>query len=114
MQRKIEDLTVQNLLEVATALRSLDPQKVASFRIDGGDRTISGQSVIVPDLANPTTFAVLAVFQGKARIGEAPTTPGTTIPPTTVPGASTTTTIPEVVIEYNTVGVVPPNDPSCR
>ena len=69
--------------------------------------------------------AVLAVFQGRARLVDAPDqifAPTRTKPPATTAPSNTqttikpavTTTLPPVYVESNSVGVLPPDDPSCR
>jgi LCP family protein required for cell wall assembly len=125
------DLTVNDLLRVATRLRSFDPNQVRTYRIDGNDITIGGSSVILPNLTSPGTVSVLKLFRGQAKLGDAPaptparstTTAGT--PSTTatssvdgtmaVPGA-TTPPAGEATVEVvdNGVGIFPPNDPSCH
>jgi hypothetical protein len=100
-------------------------------------------AVIEPRIKTDNMKAVLAVFQGRARLVDAPeqifevptttvaiatttaTTPvstavGETVPPTTKAPKTTTTTsttpttLVPVYVESNSVGVLPTNDPSCR
>jgi hypothetical protein len=75
--------------------------------------------------------AILAVFQGKARLVDAPEqlfevpTTAATTPPTTTAGSTsttvkptgpttTTTSLVPVYVDENTYGVLPPDDPACR
>jgi len=84
--------------------------------------------VIEPKLETDTMEGVLAVFQGKARLVDAPEqlveapAPETSAPTSTTrsTGSSTTavsdttTTLPPVFVESNSVGVLPTDDPACR
>jgi LCP family protein required for cell wall assembly len=122
-----QDLTLDDLLRLAQALRDLDPTSIKSYRIDGRGEVRGDSSVIVP-LVNARNKAILAVFSGQARLADSPdeadlppeelptTRAGATT--TTVaaePGASTpATTEPAVYVEEKPEGVVPPADPSCR
>ncbi|MFZ9674691.1 MAG: hypothetical protein ACO3DM_02235, partial [Ilumatobacteraceae bacterium] len=72
--------------------------------------------------------AVLAVFQGKARLVDAPeqlfettttvattsTAPGTTVKPSGTITTTTSTSLVPVYVDENTYGVLPPDDPACR
>jgi LCP family protein required for cell wall assembly len=124
-------LTVGKILDIATGMKNLDPSTMQTYQIEGKGTQIAGQSVIEPALDGENMKAVLAVFQGRARLVDAPDqifAPTTTKPPvTTTPSATTTpsnsqttikpavtTTLPPVYVESNSVGVVPPDDPSCR
>ena len=95
------ELRVSNLLSLAQQLRSFDPEKVRSFRIDGRGETVGDQSVIRPLLDNDQTKKILAVFRGEARLADAPTQPigdtGAASTSTTAggaPAATTATTVP--------------------
>lgn len=124
-------LNVGKILDIATGMKNLDPSTMQTYQIEGKGTTIAGQSVIEPALDGENMKAVLAVFQGRARLVDAPDqifAPTTTKPPlTTTPSATTTpsnsqttikpaatTTLPPVYVESNSVGVLPPDDPSCR
>ena len=118
-------LTVGKILDIATGMKNLDPSTMQTYQIEGKGTKIAGQSVIEPALDGENMKAVLAVFQGRARLVDAPDqifAPTTTKPPvTTTPSNSqttikpaVTTTLPPVYVESNNVGVVPPDDPSCR
>jgi len=131
-------LTPIMLLQLGQAMKNYDANTMGSYTMPGLGQVIDKASVIVPDLELQTAKNILAVFQGKANLAKstssisvvptafransgdisiisatlmiAATT--TTSPP---PSASTTTTtLPEVTIEQDTRGIVPPNDPSCQ
>ena len=130
------DLTLTKMLEFAGVLRGLDPNAIASYRIESSNETIGGQSVEIPRLKGDNMQAILSVFQGTATLADAPEQVfETTVPPatdaapttaaatsTTVRGgattttttpSATTTTLPAVVAEENPLGISPPRDVSC-
>lgn len=114
-------LTIGDLLSVSQALKTLDPAAVKSYRFEGRDDRYAGEDIIRP-IDSDNNRNVLAVLQGKARLSEAPipTSPNApttakTVPATTVaPAPGATTTVPEVAVVDNKLGVVPPDDPTCR
>ncbi|MEY3147447.1 MAG: hypothetical protein RL688_666 [Actinomycetota bacterium] len=118
-------LNVGKILDIATGMKNLDPSTMQTYQIEGKGTKIAGQSVIEPALNGENMKAVLAVFQGRARLVDAPDqifAPTTTKPPATTAPSNTqttvkpavTTTLPPVYVESNSVGVLPPDDPSCR
>lgn len=123
-----DQLTPGKLLELAQAMRNLDPATLKTYQVEGQGKLINGQSVIEPKLETDMMEGVLSVFQGKARLVDAPEqlveapTPETSAPTSTVrpTGSSTTavsgttTTLPPVFVESNSVGVLPTDDPACR
>ena len=122
-----DGLTPGKLLELAQAMRKLDPATMKTYQIAGTGKLINGQSVIEPDTTSKSMKAVLAVFQGKARLVDAPdqlveaptTSPSTTRPGTTAPRnpaspSTPTTSLPPVFVESNKVGILPTDDPACR
>ena len=123
-----EALTVNDLLTVASRLRSFDPSEVRTYRMDGKGTNIGGASVIVPNLQDQATKDVLKLFRGEATLAAAPPSPdeataATTTTSTTVAAAPTdgagavggSTTVPNTVtVEDNGVGIFPPDDPTCR
>lgn len=139
-----DNLTIDVMLQVASAMRDFDPATVKTFQIDGTPRNISGNAVLEPNIDTDNMEAVLAVFRGQARIADAPeqvisTTPtepasSSTATSTTTTSTSagtsstnagsggststtvaeTTTTLPEVAAEENIRGIYPPRDLSCR
>lgn len=118
------NLTAGKILELALAMRNLDPATMRTYQIEGEGTTISGQDVIEPTLETENMVAILAIFQGLAALAQAPeqvtptsSTPATdsTTPATSDPGASESTTTTTVVgTASNSVGILPGNDPSCR
>lgn len=123
-----DQLTPGKLLELAQAMRNLDPATLKTYQVEGLGKLINGQSVIEPKLKTDTMEGVLAVFQGKARLVDAPEqlveapTPETPAPPSTTRSSGSTTTVvsgptttlPRVFVESNSVGVLPTDDPACR
>ena len=122
-----DQLTPGKLLELAQAMRDLDPATMKTYQIEGTGKMINGNSVIEPNLKSDTMQAVLAIFRGEARLVDAPeqliqdptATTTTTRPPsgssTSVSGTTTsTTTLPPVFVESNEVGILPTDDPACR
>ena len=132
------NLTPGRLLELASAMKNLDPATMRTYQIEGKGVDKSGQSVLEPLLKSDSMKAILAVFQGKARLVDAPeqlfevpttaaTTPTTTatsgstgasnstVTTTRPTGPTTTTTsLVPVYVDENTYGVLPPDDPACR
>ena len=126
------NLTPGKLLELASAMKNLNPATMRTYQVEGRGVDKSGQSVLEPLLKSDSMKAVLAVFQGRARLVDAPeqlfevptttaapattAAPGTTTPGSTAkPGATTTTSsLVPVYVDENTYGVLPPDDPACR
>ncbi len=126
------NLTTGKLLDLATAMKNLDPTTMRTYQVEGRGVDKSGQSVLEPMLKSDSMKAVLAVFQGKARLVDAPeqifemattsvapvtsAAPGTPMPGSTAkPGATTTTSsLVPVYVDENTYGILPPDDPACR
>jgi LCP family protein required for cell wall assembly len=128
------ELTINDLLGLSSMLRSLDPEQVRSYRAEGKGARIGSADVILPDLTSARAKAILSIFQGTARLADAPdpnalptdstTTSATpaaasTSAPTTAPAGSAPvaapTTLPTVSVPENAAaGIVPPDDPTCR
>ena len=103
-------LNVGKLLDLASAMKNLDPSTMKTYQIEGVGKMISEQAVIEPRLKSDNMKAVLAVFQGKARLLDAPeqifelntttvptattTVASTGAAPTSTGGATTTTLKP--------------------
>ena len=112
-------LTLRRMLEFANTLRTLDPSEIATFRIESSTEiTSAGDEVERPRINGENMRAILAVFRGEATIASAPDQVFETT--TTVPAiaddetdGSVTTTVPTVVVEDNTIGVVPEADVVC-
>lgn len=126
------EMTPGKLLDLASAMRNLDPASVHTYQIASTPREISGNSVLVPQLESDNMQAILSVFRSQARLAEAPEQVleqiyGTTTvaPVTTQPGSAgsgtpdstaapvTTSTLPLVLAEEDVYGIVPPADVSC-
>jgi LCP family protein required for cell wall assembly len=135
-----DQLTPISMLQLAQAMRDLNTSKIPTYTIAASGEMIGDQAVLVPRIQNDTMREILALFQGKASLA----TPGsaTDAPPTsdmtTTEGAlggvtssqivpvnyvkhtsnnsssAPPTTLPVVAPEQATLGVAPPNDPSCR
>lgn len=124
-----DKLTPTMALQLAQAMRNLQAGSIPSFMVEGTPEQIGDQSVLIPRIQNETMRQVLALFQGAASfaapiVEEASGGGGnaalpssgattTTVPPTTVP-VTTTTAVPVVSPQQLTLGVSPPNDPTCH
>ena len=132
------ELRVNDLLDLATQLRSFDPATVRTFRIDGVDAWVGDQQVIRPVLTNAGTKQILAVFRGDEPLSAMDATTTTDVPSAAVPSTaggtddtatsgpssttavqapparSTTSTRPTPLPGEDSVGYLPPDDPTCR
>jgi LCP family protein required for cell wall assembly len=137
------ELQVNQLLDLASQLRSFDPATVRTFRIDGADAWVGDQQVIRPSFTSAATKQILALFRGEAPlvVGSATTTAAGSPAngadgPTTVaeavttvvvattalaaatapaaPARSTTSTSAAPLPGEDEVGYLPPDDPTCR
>ena len=95
------NLTAGKLLELASAMKNLDPSTMKTYQIEGLGKMVGELSVIEPRITTDNMKAVLAVFQGRARLLDAPeqifelvTT--TVAPATTI--ATATTVQPSTVV----------------
>ncbi len=112
-------------------LRSVDPDQVRSYRAEGKGARIGSADVILPDLTSDGAKAILSIFQGTARLADAPdpnalpsdtttvasgaTTTAVSAAATTATTAPAATTVPTVSVDENAAtGIVPPDDPTCR
>jgi polyisoprenyl-teichoic acid--peptidoglycan teichoic acid transferase len=132
-----DKLTPLTVLQLGQAMKNFDTETMGSYTMPGTGTVIDKASVILPDLESSTSKKILSVFQGKASLsstikGASTTTVASTttttlavIASTTLPKSSsgsgsskttstTTTTVPQVSIDQDTRGVVPPNDPTCQ
>lgn len=122
-----DQLTPGKLLELAQAMRDLDPNTMKTYQIEGTGKMINGNSVIEPNIKSESMKSVLAVFKGEARLVDAPPQlvedPTSTTTTTRAPSGSTTsvtgtttstTTLPPVFVESDEIGVLPTDDPACR
>jgi LCP family protein required for cell wall assembly len=131
-----DQLSAIVMLQLAQAMRNLNTNKIATYTVEASGQMIGDQSVLIPTINNDRMRQILAIFQGKASLG----TSSSTIPADTVstdtasdqgavgniqsirsnvginstPNAAPSTTVPVVAPVQDTIGVVPPNDPSCH
>ena len=135
-----DQLTPISMLQLAQAMRNLNTSKIPTYTIAATGEMVGDQAVLVPRIQNDTMREILALFQGKASfatpgsVADAPptsdmtttegalggVTSGQIVPVNYVKYTSNTsssappTTLPVVAPEQATLGVAPPNDPSCR
>lgn len=123
-------LTLRRMLEFANTLRQLDPATISTYRIESSTEfTGAGLEVERPRLSGDNMQAILSVFRGEATIASAPEQmfeSTTTLPAAGEDdtdddsadddgdGSPSESTIPEVAVESNTVGVVPDPDITCN
>jgi LCP family protein required for cell wall assembly len=109
------ELTAGKILELALAMKDLDPSTMRTYQVEGTGTNVGGQAVIIPTLDSDTMMAILAVFRGEAFLATAPEAPAsdTAAPTTTTPGTEASSTVP-ADIASNAVGILPSNDPTCR
>ena len=95
------NLTPGKLLELASAMKNLDTSTMKTYQVEGTGKMVGELSVIEPRIKTDNMKAVLAVFQGRARLLDAPeqifelvTT--TVAPATTI--ATATTVLPSTVV----------------
>lgn len=125
-------LTLRRMLEFANTLRDLDPSSIGTYRVESSTEvTSAGEEVERPRIGGTDMKAILAVFRGEATLASAPeqdsssgdadTAAGTsTAVATTAPadapsstGESAATTVPQVTVEENVIGVAPDRDAVC-
>jgi LCP family protein required for cell wall assembly len=126
-------LTPDRVLEFAGVLQAVEPAAITTYQVEWRRSIESGNDVLIPRLDTSNMQAILAVFRGEATLADRPeqvfedttTTPDTTVPLTTVdPEAPTTPTtptteavpfepLPEVEVDEDVFGIVPPGDISC-
>ena len=95
------NLTAGKLLDLASAMKNLDTSTMKTYQVEGTGKMVGERAVIEPRLKTDNMKAVLAVFQGRARLLDAPeqifelvTT--TVAPATTI--ATATTVLPSTVV----------------
>ena len=127
-----DQLSAISMLQLAQAMRNLNTDEIATYTVEASGQMIGDQSVLIPTIQNERMRQILAIFQGKASIGNSSST---TIPAdssgdqgasgriqsissnhkvSNTPIVAPSTTIPEVAPVQDTIGVVPPNDPNCH
>lgn len=125
-------LTLRRMLEFANTLRDLDPSSIGTYRVESSTEvTSAGEEVERPRIGGTDMKAILAVFRGEATLASAPeqdsssgdadtaastSTAVTTTAPADAPsstGGPTATTVPQVTVEENVIGVAPDRDAVC-
>ena len=66
------NLTAGKLLDLASAMKNLDTSTMKTYQVEGVGKRVGELSVIEPRLKTDNMKAVLAVFQGRARLVDAP------------------------------------------
>jgi LCP family protein required for cell wall assembly len=88
------NLTAGKLLDLASAMKNLDTSTMKTYQVEGTGKMVGELSVIEPRLKTDNMKAVLAVFQGRARLLDAPEQifelVTTTVAPTTTIATATT------------------------
>ena len=88
------NLTTGRLLELANAMKNLDPSTMKTYQVEGTGKMVGELAVIEPRIKTDNMKAVLAVFQGRARLVDAPEqifeAPATTVARTTTIATATT------------------------
>ena len=86
------DLTIAKELEFAGVLKTLDPDALQTYQVEGLGKMINGNAVIEPHLGGDNMKAILSIFRGQAQLAAAPDQvfESTT---TSVPRTTTTTTL---------------------
>ena len=134
-------LNAITVLQLGQAMKNFDANTMGSYTMPGLGQVIDKSSIIVPDFESDLSIKILAVFQGKASLSTTlkktsmadasseftelaaviVTTSAVRLSvskplatTTTSTSTTTTTTIPSLVIEQNTRGIVPANDPNCQ
>lgn len=109
------NLTAGKLLDLASAMKNLDPSTMKTYQIEGLGKMVGELAVIEPRITTDNMKAVLAVFQGRARLLDAPeqifelTTTTTGAPATTIAVATTVATTPSTAVASTAAGeTVPP------
>lgn len=73
------NLTANDVLQLAGALKNFDPATTRSFIVEGVITNKGTQSVVDPRLSGSRMRAILAVFQGDLRVNDAPKTSQTDV-----------------------------------
>ena len=88
------NLTAGKLLDLASAMKNLDTSTMKTYQVEGTGKMVGELSVIEPRIKTDNMKAVLAVFQGRARLLDAPEQifelVTTTVAPTTTIATATT------------------------
>jgi anionic cell wall polymer biosynthesis LytR-Cps2A-Psr (LCP) family protein len=117
-----DQLSALSMLQLAQAMRNINTSKIPSYTISSAGQMIGEEAVLVPKIQNDTMRQVLALFQGKASFGTSSAGDEGAMAPNAIAvraftsrvSATPSTTVPAVAPEQDTLGIVPPDDPSCR
>ena len=85
------NLTAGKLLDLASAMKNLDTSTVKTYQVEGVGKRVGELSVIEPRLKTDNMKAVLAVFQGRARLVDAPEQIFEVVTTTVAPATTTAT-----------------------
>ena len=69
-----KNLTAKDVLRLANALKSFDPETTRSFIIEGEITTIGAKSVVDPDLSGSRMRTILTAFRGQTYLKNIPST----------------------------------------
>lgn len=105
-----KELTVDTMLDFSKALAGTDAFAIRHFQIEGRGRQVGNASVIEPTLDTPLMSAVLAIFRGDAPLADEATREPTNPAVTQI----STNSAPDAPAENVSMGIYPPDDPSCR
>lgn len=130
-------LNALTVLQLGQAMKNFDANTMGSYTMPGIGQVVDKASVIMPDFESDQSKKILSVFQGKASLSStlkktssiAPSAEFTELAsviatssvmrlamskPAAVTTTTTTTTVPSVVIQQETKGIVPVDDPNCQ
>jgi len=132
-------LNALTVLQLGQAMKNFDANTMGSYTMPGIGQMVDKASVIMPDFESEQSKKILSVFQGKASLSSTLTKTSNIAPSTeftelaavvatssalrlamskpavaTTTSTTTTTTVPAVVIQQETKGIVPIDDPKCQ
>ena len=130
-------LNALTVLQLGQAMKNFDANTMGSYTMPGIGQMVDKASVIMPDFESEQSKKILSVFQGKASLSStlkktssiAPSAEFTELAsviatssvmrlalskPAAATTTTTTTTVPSVVIQQETKGIVPVDDPGCQ
>jgi LCP family protein required for cell wall assembly len=130
-------LNALTVLQLGQAMKNFDANTMGSYTMPGIGQVVDKAAVIMPDFESDQSKKILSVFQGKASLSStlkktsniAPSTEFTELAsviatssvmrlamskPAAATTTTTTTTVPSVVIQQETKGIVPVDDPNCQ
>lgn len=130
-------LNALTVLQLGQAMKNFDANTMGSYTMPGIGQVVDKAAVIMPDFESDQSKKILSVFQGKASLSStlkktsniAPSPEFTELAsviatssvmrlamskPAAATTTTTTTTVPSVVIQQETKGIVPVDDPNCQ